>query len=128
MKIFQTRTISEDPDTIAPDGSDVRFLVATERASMAHFELAVGETTKAVVHKTVEELWFITGGEGEMWRKNEAGEEITTLRPGLSLTILTGTHFQFRNTGEEDPLEAVATTIPPWPGADESVAVEGKWK
>ena len=34
---------------------------------------------------------------------------------------------QFRNTGEEDPLEAVAVTMPPWPGADEAESVPGPW-
>ena len=32
-----------------------------------------------------------------------------------------------RNTNEEDPLEAVAVTMPPWPGDNEAVAVKGKW-
>ena len=127
MNQFQTHIISEEPDTTAPDGADVRFLVATERGSMAHFELAAGEITKAVMHKTVEELWFISAGEGEMWRKTDEAEEITPLHPGLSLTIPMGTHFQFRNTSDEDPLEAVAVTIPPWPDDDEAMPVAGKW-
>ena len=81
-----------------------------------------------MVHKTVEELWLITGGEGEMWRKLGDKEEVTELHPGLSLSIPVGTHFQFQNTGDEDPLEAVAVTMPPWPGEDEAVPVKGKWE
>ena len=127
MTTFQTHTISEEPDATAPDGTDVRYLVATERGSMAHFELAPGEISKAVMHKTVEELWFISGGEGQMWRKTNDQEEVTELHPGLSLTIPMGTHFQLRNTGEEDPLEVVAVTMPPWPGDDEALSVVGKW-
>jgi mannose-6-phosphate isomerase-like protein (cupin superfamily) len=126
MLHFATRAIAEEPDVEAPDGADVRLLATASRGSMAHFELAEGEVSKAMMHKTVEELWFITAGEGEMWRKNAQSEEVTALHPGLSLSIPVGTHFQFRSLGEE-PLEAVAVTMPPWPGDDEAVAVPGKW-
>ena len=127
MSTFQTRPISDEPDATAPDGSDVRLLVTSPRGSMAHIELAPGEVSEAMMHNTVEELWFITAGEGEMWRKLGELEEVTQLHPGLSLSIPIGTHFQFRNTNEEDPLEAVAVTMPPWPGDNEAVAVKGKW-
>jgi len=50
------------------------------------------------------------------------------LYPGLSLSIPIGTVFQFRNTSEEDPLEAVAVTMPPWPGEAEAMIVPGKWE
>jgi mannose-6-phosphate isomerase-like protein (cupin superfamily) len=43
------------------------------------------------------------------------------------LTIPTGTHFQFRCDGTA-PLEAVAVTMPPWPGAGEADAVAGPWQ
>ena len=36
---------------------------------MAHFELPPGETSTAVAHRTVEEVWFFLGGRGEMWRR-----------------------------------------------------------
>ena len=125
---FVTKPINEEPDVIAPDGSDVRILAAATRGSMAHFELAPGQVAKAVQHKTVEELWFITAGEGEMWRKSESAEDVVELYPGLSLSIPIGTVFQFRNTSEEDPLEAVAVTMPPWPGEAEAVIAPGKWE
>jgi mannose-6-phosphate isomerase-like protein (cupin superfamily) len=44
----------------------------------------------------------------------------------VSLSIGAGTHFQFRSDGA-DPLEAVAVTMPPWPGEGEATIVEGKW-
>jgi mannose-6-phosphate isomerase-like protein (cupin superfamily) len=40
------------------------------------------------------------------------------------LTIPLGTSFQFRATGDE-PLAAVAVTMPPWPGAGEAYEVAG---
>ena len=127
MSTFQTRPISEEPDAIAPDGADVRLLVTSPRGSMAHFELAPGVVSEATMHKTVEELWFITAGKGEMWRKLGDVEEVVELQPGLSLSIPVGTNFQYRNTSDEDPLEAVAVTMPPWPGDSEAMPVKGKW-
>ena len=123
---FITRILSDDADAVAPDGSEVRLLAAATRGSMAHFELPEGTASKAVVHRTVEELWFFTAGEGSFWRKNASAEEIVKVHPGVSISIPVGTHFQFRSEGDE-PLEAVGVTMPPWPGPDEAEAVTGIW-
>jgi mannose-6-phosphate isomerase-like protein (cupin superfamily) len=113
-------------DVLAPDGSEVRILAGTPRGSMAHFTLAPGQTSVAVAHRTVEEVWFILEGQGEMWRRDRDVETVIALMPGLSLTIAVGVAFQFRNVGE-GALKAVAVTMPPWPGMDEAYAVAGKW-
>ena len=123
---FATLPLPARPDVIAPDGSEVRLLLRLAGGSMAHFLLNPGEVSKAVVHRTVEELWFILAGQGEMWRSQDGREEITALSPGLGLSIPVGTRFQFRCIGDA-PLEAVAVTMPPWPGADEAVFVAGAW-
>ena len=111
----------------APDGSDVRVLLRLDGGSLAHFELAPGRVSQAVAHRTVEEIWFVLAGSGEMWRKQGVREEVVPLERGVCLTIPVGTHFQFRSLGE-DPLAAVAVTLPPWPGEREAFPVEGKWK
>ena len=124
---FMTRKIAEPPDAIAPDGSEVRLLVSLSRGSMAAFRLAPGAVSKAVAHRTVEEVWYFTAGQGRIWRRLGEREEVTEIASGVSITIPTGTHFQFRcNCGE--PLEAIAVTMPPWPGADEAFVVPGKWE
>jgi mannose-6-phosphate isomerase-like protein (cupin superfamily) len=94
--------------------------------SMAAFRLAPNTVSKAVVHRTVEEVWYFIAGCGLMWRKLGDHEEITEVVPGVSITIPTGTQFQFRCDGGE-PLEAVAVTMPPWPGYDEAYPVTGIW-
>ncbi len=114
------------PTVAAPDGSDVRVLLGLSAGSMAHFELGVGKVAKAVTHRTVEEVWFILAGRGEMWRKQGQREETVTLEPGVCLTIPVGTHFQFRASASE-PVSAVAITMPPWPGEGEAVFVSGPW-
>jgi mannose-6-phosphate isomerase-like protein (cupin superfamily) len=113
-------------DVVAPDGADVRVLLRLAGGSMAHFELAPGQTSRAVTHRSVAELWYIVAGRGQMWRRDGDRQETVTLEPGICLSIPVGTHFQFRST-EETPLAAVAVTMPPWPGDDEAREVPGAW-
>lgn len=126
MTNFMTKRLPVAPDAIAPDGSDVRILLGLEGGDMAHFELGPGQTSTAVTHRTVEEIWFFLTGRGEMWRKLGDQEEIVAVEPGVSLTIPLGTHFQFRSFGY-DPLAAVGVTMPPWPGQGEALVVQGEW-
>jgi mannose-6-phosphate isomerase-like protein (cupin superfamily) len=124
---FDTRHIPDVPDAIAPDGSEVRLLGSLPRGSMAGFRLAPRAVSRAVAHRTVEEIWCFTAGRGRMWRRLGSREEVTEVAPGVSITIPTGTQFQFRCESSE-PLEAVAVTMPPWPGADEAFLVPGRWE
>lgn len=123
---LHTRERSHLPDVTAPDGSEVRILAATTRGSMAQFTLPPGSVSKAVAHRTVEEVWLVTHGTGRMWRKLGDAEVMADLRPGISVAIPVGAHFQFRNDGDE-PLHCVGVTMPPWPGMDEAYEVEGVW-
>ena len=93
---------------------------------MAHFELGPGETSIAVVHRTIEEVWYVLGGRGEMWRANGGVEETVEVAAGTCITIPVGTRFQFRSFGFE-PLAAIGATMPPWPGEGEAVTTEGPW-
>jgi mannose-6-phosphate isomerase-like protein (cupin superfamily) len=112
----------------APDGSDVRVLLSTRQGSCAHFELAGGRTSTAIVHRTVSEIWFFLSGRGQMWlSSDDADGEVIDVLPGDCLTIPVGTRFQFRAHGTA-PLAAVGVTMPPWPGDDEAVFVEGRWQ
>ena len=126
MSDFSTKRLPVGPDAIAPDGADVRILLRLASGSMAHFELVPGESSIAVAHRTVEEIWFFLGGRGEMWRKQNGREEVVSVDPGVCITIPHATHFQFRSFGSQ-PLTAVGVTMPPWPGEGEAYVVEGKW-
>jgi mannose-6-phosphate isomerase-like protein (cupin superfamily) len=107
MDDFSTKRLSVDPDVIAPNGSDVRILLGLAGGSMAHFELAPGETSIAVAHRTVEEIWFFLGGRGEMWRKQDRREEVVSVDPGVCIR---------------------RWELPPWPGEGEAYPVGGKWQ
>ncbi len=134
MKTFKTKLLGRNADYLAPDGSEIRLLPNGVHGSLAHCTLSAGSTTKAVRHKTVEEIWYFISGQGEVWRKeikfmgDEQGvyEEVVPVKPGTSLTIPVGVHFQFRNTGEE-PLQFIIATMPPWPGPEEAVVVADHW-
>lgn len=123
---FSTIHLPIRRDDVAPDGSDVRILLGLRNGGMAHFELAPGQTSTAVAHRTVEEIWFILSGRGEMWRRQDHHEEVVPVEPHDCLTIPLGTHFQFRALGSE-PLAVVAVTMPPWPGEGEAFEVKGIW-
>jgi mannose-6-phosphate isomerase-like protein (cupin superfamily) len=128
MTGFDTKRLPASSDVVAADGSDVRILLALAGGSMAHFQLAPGRTSKAVRHRTVDEIWFVLSGRGEMWRAQPGqAETIVALEAGVCLTIPLGTRFQFRSTGSE-PLAAIGITMPPWPGDDEAVVVDGAWE
>jgi mannose-6-phosphate isomerase-like protein (cupin superfamily) len=126
MSDFATMRLPASPTVVAPDGSDVRVLLGLPGGSMAHFELAAGQVAKAVTHRSVDELWYVLAGRGQMWRRQGEREEVVALEPGVCLSIPLGTHFQFRATATES-VAAVAITMPPWPGETEAVPVEGPW-
>ena len=117
-----------EPTATAPDGSSVRELLSLRSGSAAHFEFAPGVVSRAGRHRTVDEIWYILAGRGEMWRRAGSSEEVVVLEPSLCLTIPVGTSFQFRSLGDS-PLSAFTVTMPPWPAGsdDEWVGVEAHW-
>ena len=100
------------------------MLARVAGASAAIFHLASGATTVAVRHRTVEELWFVVTGHGELWLADDDGDRIVELAPGVCVPITRRTRFQFR--ARED-LDVFGVTIPPWPGDGEAVEVDGPW-
>ncbi|MDQ6670714.1 MAG: cupin domain-containing protein [Chloroflexota bacterium] len=127
---WQTRRIAAEHDVRAPDGSEIRLLVRVDAGSMVHCSLQPGDVTRAVRHRTVEEMWFCVSGAGQVWRKAQGEaqlDEIVDVEPGVALSIPVGVAFQFRARGAR-PLEVVIATLPAWPGEDEAVPVDGAWQ
>jgi mannose-6-phosphate isomerase-like protein (cupin superfamily) len=114
-----------NPDAIAPDGSEIYYLVGdAERASLVEVRLAAGLVSRPVRHRTVEEIWYVTGGRGTVWRSapgDPQGESVT-VRPGDAIRIPTGWAFQFA-AAPEAGLRFVCFTSPPWPGREEVAPV-----
>ena len=113
------------PDAIAPDGSEIHFLVTTAvRASMVEVRLPAGQTSRAVRHRTVEEIWYVLEGQGRVWRRPPDGSApvVDEVLPGATLVIPTGWAFQFQ-ASVEAPLRFLCYTSPPWPGNEEAEPV-----
>jgi len=123
---FETKRVGSRPDAIAPDGSEVRVLCRVRGGSMAQFSIAPRAASRAVAHRTVEEVWYFVAGHGRVWRRAGEFEQIVDVGPGTSISIPVGTQFQFRSDSDE-PLVAVGVTMPPWPGEDEAYGVDGPW-
>jgi hypothetical protein len=79
MTDFTTLHRPRERTAIAPDGSDVRVLLGVAAGAMAEFELAAGAVSRAATHRTVEEIWYVLRGRGEMWRRQGAREDVARL-------------------------------------------------
>jgi mannose-6-phosphate isomerase-like protein (cupin superfamily) len=111
----------------APDGSTVERLGRVSGGSMARFSFAAGSVSRAVRHRQVEEFWYVLSGEAELWRAEESGAaEVITLEAGTAFALPPRCAFQVR-VSSETPLTVVAVTMPPWPGDEEAVFVDGHW-
>ena len=127
MTRFETMTLPIQPDVRAPDDSQVRILLRLDPGSMAHFRLESGQISKAVTHRRVDELWYVVSGLGEMWRSQGGDSEVVQLSEGLLREYSGRNLVSVRCTGEE-PLCAVAVTMPPWPGEGEALFVDDAWQ
>ena len=78
-------------DVLAPDGSEIRFLPQLKGGSMVHCTLPPGAVSLAITHRTVEELWYVLAGAGELWRRQDGREQVVALVAGVSVTIPLGT-------------------------------------
>ena len=115
-----------EPTVVAPDGSSVRVLLQSRHGGLAHFEFPPGETSPAVRHQSVDEIWYFVSGSGRMWTSAGAREGFE-VEPGICVAIPANTSFQVRSFGTE-PLVAIGATMPPWPGPNEATIVEGPWE
>ena len=117
---------AESPDTLAPDGSEIRLLLgATEaatKASLVEVTLGAGQVSRPVRHRNVEELWYVLEGFGRVWRcppgHDPASADPVDVGPGDALVIPTGWSFQF--AAGDSALTFLCFTSPPWPGEDEA--------
>lgn len=117
------------PDATAPDGSQIRLLAdgrnAARKSSLVEVTLPTGQVSRPVYHRTVEEIWYILEGEGQVWRCPPGAGAVPpqAVSPGDALVIPTGWRFQFAAAADA-PLRFLCHTTPPWPGESEAAPAE----
>lgn len=94
---------------------------------MVHVTLPAGQVSRPVWHHTVEEIWYVLEGRGQVWRCPPSvpadSESPVSVAPGDALVIPTGWRFQFA-AAEDASLKFLCYTSPPWPGPEEALAAE----
>jgi mannose-6-phosphate isomerase-like protein (cupin superfamily) len=124
--MFKTKSLKHEYDYLAPDNSEIRLLLRMKGGNMWHCKLPQGETSKAIFHRSVDEMWFFISGNGLVWRSEKNFQKTVEVKQGTCITIPARTKFQFRNAGTND-LEFIGVTMPPWPGSQEAQETVGKW-
>ena len=119
--------LDEAETVVAPDGLTVRPLVEMEGGSFAEFSLPAGNVGQPIRHKTIEEIWHVVSGEGEIWREGINQGDPLPLSEGQCVAIPPRTAFQIKAGAKE--LVVLAVTMPPWPGDHEVEVVSdlGPW-
>lgn len=120
-------TLPPAADAKSPAGADIRFIMDGATGNMIHSTVPPGQINKATVHETVNEFWFVLEGDGEIWRRDDDEEQITSRVPGVSIAIPVGTAFQYRNVGTS-PLKFVCISMPPWRGDHKASHLECVWE
>jgi mannose-6-phosphate isomerase-like protein (cupin superfamily) len=123
----KTTTVETAKHGRSPLGAHIRFLMDGPHGNMIQSTVPPGMVGRACRFRTIDEYWYVLSGEGEIWRRAPDGREsITQLIPGVCIDIPLGTAFQYRCTGDV-PLVFTCTALPPWPGDDEAVIMDGPW-
>ena len=121
---LRLRRAAREPDTLAPDGSEIRLLATgTEgatRASLCEVRLRAGAISRPVRHRSIEEIWHVTAGRGRVWRcpPGERAQPVD-VTAGDTLVIPTGWSFQFSAAPDVD-LRFLCYASPSWPGPEEA--------
>ena len=119
-------TLKAKPDARSPAGAEIRFIMDGPTGNMIHSTVSPGQVNRATLHETVSEFWHVLEGAGRIWRRDETGERVVDLLPGVSIDIPVGVAFQYRCDGDV-PFKFICITMPPWPGDTEAAFVEGPW-
>ncbi len=117
-----------EPDLQAVDGSEIRLLAdraqGATRASLCEVRLGPGAVSRPITHRSVEEIWYVIAGRGQVWRTPPGVDtRPTPLAAGDALVIPPGWRFQFRAAADSE-LRFLCFTTPAWPGPDEAEAAE----
>ena len=115
---MQTVRLEDREQFVTADGSLIRELAGipsgnSEQQSLAEAMVQPGEETVEHFHRTTEEIYLFTRGEGRM----RLGEEEADVRAGDTVVIAPGVRHKLWNKGS-DPLVLLCCCAPPYRDAD----------
>jgi mannose-6-phosphate isomerase-like protein (cupin superfamily) len=113
-----TVRLEDRPSFITADGSSIRELAGVPSGNAANQSLAEatvppGSETIEHLHRTSEEIYLFTSGEGRM----RLGAEEAPVRAGDAVVIAPGTPHKLWNPGQ-DPLVLLCCCAPAYSDAD----------
>jgi mannose-6-phosphate isomerase-like protein (cupin superfamily) len=111
----ETAALPATPDyTSASGGAEIRLLPNFPAGEIAHAVTRPGQISDAAVLDVVTEMFFVLGGEGQLWRSNGENEQVVTLRPGRLTLTPPGILFQYCCTHETEALRFLVISAPCW--------------
>ena len=127
---WRTCTLGKERNEIANDGMEIRLLLRNDLASVVHCYLGAGETGRPTYNSGINEIWYFTAGQGELWRQHReplGPATVDVVAAGTCVTIPDGVAFQLRNTGEQN-LTFLCITTPPWSSPEQNQLLStGRW-
>jgi mannose-6-phosphate isomerase-like protein (cupin superfamily) len=91
-----------------------KVILNNSMGGVIHYTLPSGTKSQKIKQNMVRELWYITAGSGEIWRKNCNEESIVPLSVGVSIDIPLGTEFQYKSSHNSE-LIFTCVIMPKWP-------------
>jgi mannose-6-phosphate isomerase-like protein (cupin superfamily) len=114
MKVIRA---SELEPFVAPDGSEVRELARppgdAQNQSLAEARVPPGSETAEHLHRTSEEIYLFTAGEGRM----RLGDQESAVRSGDAVVIPPGIRHKLWNPGPQE-LVLLCCCSPPYSDED----------
>jgi hypothetical protein len=76
----------------APDGTAICTIQLPD-GRLSHFEFAPGNISYALMHKSIEEKWYLLRERDKMWRTHESHEDIVPVEAGVCIARPLDTQF-----------------------------------
>jgi mannose-6-phosphate isomerase-like protein (cupin superfamily) len=115
---METIRLENREQFVTADGSLIRELVGipsgnSQQQSVAEATVSPGQETVEHYHRTTEEVYLFTGGEGRM----RLGDDEAEVRAGDAVVIAPGVRHKLWNTGWQ-PLVLLCCCAPPYRDSD----------
>ena len=123
---WETTAVPTEYDYISPSGeAEIRLLPSFDQGGFAHARVLSDTPSQAASILGMGELFYVTSGEGDLWRATGDLHDVSSMVPQRCLSIPPGIDYQYRATAA--PLEFVVATAPRWRRENWTPAKRGWW-